>query len=86
MSRSMLSHSPRAMTALWSAYALSSGTLAFGAGWGVARVAGTATVGVLTAAAVMGAAGWWGPPLLQWLQRVFPRHAQAQERALLPLD
>lgn len=89
MTRSMLSRSPRTTGWFWSGYALLTGILAFGAGYGAASAAGTAVVGVLTALVLTAAAGWWAPPLLRSARRVPPRPAgQPRPRrwALPPTD
>lgn len=69
MTRSLLSHSPVTTVVWWSVYALASGMLTFGAGYGVAQASGATVAGVLTAAVVMAGAGWWGSPLLGRVQR-----------------
>lgn len=89
MTRSMPSYSPRDMTWFWSVYALLTGVLAYGAGYGAASATGSAVVGVLTSLVLMAAAGWWAPPLLRSARRTSPGPAgqpRSRDWALPPLD
>lgn len=72
MTRSTLPRSPRSVAGMWwYAYVLLAGTLAFGAGWAVARSAG-AVAGTAAAVAFTAAAGWWAPPPLPARRRTLP--------------
>lgn len=70
MTRSALSCSPRFLFWMQAAYVVVSGTLAFGAGYGAARMLGSMAWGILVALIVTVAAGWWGHSLQQVAHRV----------------
>lgn len=89
MTRFTLSRSPRTMTWIWSVYALLTGILAFGAGYGAASTTDSAVVGVLTSLALTVASGWWAPPLLRSNGRMSPGPAgqpRSRDWALPPPD
>jgi hypothetical protein len=88
MTRPALSRPSRPPRWLRAGFALWAGTVSFGSGYGTAQAADSAAAGVLVAAVLTGAAGWFGPPLLQRLGAAVPADARSrtERAALLPQE
>jgi hypothetical protein len=81
MSRFMLSQSSNVVAGMvWLAYAALAGVVFFGAGYGVARLAGVAA-GVLLAVLLMAIAGWFAPPLLLRTGRLIQERLRRRQGA-----
>jgi hypothetical protein len=81
MSRFMLSQSSNVVAGMvWLAYAALAGVVVFGAGYGVARLAGVAA-GVLLAVLLTVIAGWFAPPLLLRTGRLIQERLRRRQGA-----
>jgi hypothetical protein len=81
MSRFMLSQSSNVVAGMvWLAYAALAGVVVFGAGYGVARLAGVAA-GVLLAVLLTVIAGWFAPPLLLRAGRLIQERLKRRQGA-----